>query len=514
MPEDHQSVLIDDGALDYRSLVLQARRSVRAGDLAGALASWSALRAQYPQDAGAVVGMGHALIGLGRLDEADALAETASAHVVTAAAAVRLRARLAEKRRDWEAALAHWRSVAEREPQAEDGWLGASQALCRLGRFSEADALLVAALRARPGHFALLCALCRVPEANRDFVEAERRWRVLAERQPDRPEPLAGASRALLGQGSIDQCEAMAQSCVARFPSHSDAYVTLARAAMARLDWTEAARRWSEVEARFPLHPAAPATRRHCEDRARLIAGDMPLHAVSRAEAPPAPDVSVDWTLDRSDAAQVRGFLLQFESLGRNCEFGLVQRSFGAEPLGLLRWANTGASTLIAALTARFEGVGTPEQTELMRLRGEYGAEDKRYKFGIHLGIKEAEAEPERVFKTQCRRIGFLRDKLLGELDNQEKIFVYSSFALADDRLAAIIDCLDRYGPNRLLCVRGFTDSQPPGSMEILSDRVVVGYTAQEALERGTDGGWKIPIDHWLNFCEAAWRLKGQGFAS
>ena len=149
-----------------------------------------------------------------------------------------------------------------------------------------------------------------------------------------------------------------------------------------------------------------------------------------------------------------------------------------------------------------------------MRLRGEYGAEDKRYKFGIHLGIKEAEAEPERVFKTQCRRIGFLRDKLLGELDNQEKIFVYSSFALADDRLAAIIDCLDRYGPNRLLCVRGFTDSQPPGSMEILSDRVVVGYTAQEALERGTDGGWKIPIDHWLNFCEAAWRLKGQGFAS
>jgi tetratricopeptide (TPR) repeat protein len=510
MPEDHQAVLIDDSTLDSRSLARRARRSVRAGDLAGALASWSALRAHDPHDAGAVVGMGHALIGLGRLDEADALAETAATNSVTAAAAARLRARLAEKRRDWETALAHWRTVAGQEPQADDGWLGASQALCRLERLSEADELLVAALRERPGHFALLGALCRVPEAKKDFVQAERRWRVLAERQPDRPEAHAGVTRALLGQGSIDEAEACARHCAEQFPTHSDAYVNLARAAMARLDWQEAARRWGEVEQRFPLHPAAAATRRHCEDRARLIAGELPLHAASVAEPPPAPETAADWTLDRSDAAQVRAFLLQFESLGRNCEFGLVQRSFGAEPLGLLRWANTGASNLIAALAGRFEGVGTPEQTELMRLRGEYGAEDKRYRFGIHLGIKEAEAEPDRVFKTQCRRIRFLRDKLLSELENQEKIFVYSSFKLPDDRLAALIECLDRYGPNRLLCVRGFTDSQPAGSMEIISDRVVVGYTAQEALERGSDG-WKIPIDHWLGFCEAAWRLKGQG---
>jgi Flp pilus assembly protein TadD len=472
------------------------------------------LRAQDPQDSGAVVGMGHALIGLGRFDEADALAETASAHRATAAAAFRLRARLAEKRRDWEVALQHWRMVAELEPQADEGWLGASHALCRLARLTEADELLVTALRARPGHFALLGALCRVPEASKDFATAERRWRVLADRQPDRPEAHAGVTRALLGQGSIDEAEAVARQCIERFPSHSDAYVTLARAAMARLDWQEAALRWGEVEARFPLHPAAAATRRHCEDRARLIAGELPLHASSGAEPPPAPAPAADWTLDRSDPQLVRAFLMQFESLGRNCEFGLVQRSFGAEPLGLLRWANTGASNLIAALSARLEGVGTPEQTELMRLRGEYGAEDKRYKFGIHLGIKEGEAEPDRVFKTQCRRIRFLRDKLLGELDNQEKIFVYSSFKLDGDRLAALIECLDQYGPNRLLCVRGFTGSQPPGSMEILSDRVVVGYTAQEALERGSDGGWKIPIDHWLSFCEAAWRLKGQSFAS
>ena len=38
-----------------------------------------------------------------------------------------------------------------------------------------------------------------------------------------------------------------------------------------------------------------------------------------------------------------RAIVTQFESLGgtgHGCEFGLFQRHFGAEPLGLLRWAD------------------------------------------------------------------------------------------------------------------------------------------------------------------------------
>ena len=31
--------------------------------------------------------------------------------------------------------------------------------------------------------------------------------------------------------------------------------------------------------------------------------------------------------------------LLQFEPIGDNCEFGLMQQYFGAEPLSLLRFA-------------------------------------------------------------------------------------------------------------------------------------------------------------------------------
>ncbi len=34
----------------------------------------------------------------------------------------------------------------------------------------------------------------------------------------------------------------------------------------------------------------------------------------------------------------LQDLMLQFESLGQNCEFGLVQRRAGADPLGLLRF--------------------------------------------------------------------------------------------------------------------------------------------------------------------------------
>jgi hypothetical protein len=42
--------------------------------------------------------------------------------------------------------------------------------------------------------------------------------------------------------------------------------------------------------------------------------------------------------------------------------------------------------------------------------------------------------------------------------------------------------------------------------VHVASDRLVVGYTAQAALER-RGAGWNINFDDWLTFCEAAWRL-------
>ena len=61
-----------------------------------------------------------------------------------------------------------------------------------------------------------------------------------------------------------------------------------------------------------------------------------------------------------------RDLMLRFESLGQNCEFGLVQRRCGSEPLGLLRFASTPLPHLLAAFEGGFEGLGGPDAIEII----------------------------------------------------------------------------------------------------------------------------------------------------
>jgi tetratricopeptide (TPR) repeat protein len=255
MPDDHRAESADEAMM-----ARQAHAALRAGDTARALETWAALRARAPCDEQAMSGMGNALFRLGRMEEAAALAESAAAGGAPGWAAALL-ARIAERRRDWPASLAHWRDAARHAPDAPEGWIGASQALCRLGRPVEADALLRDGLRRRPGNKALVAAFCRVAETMQDWAEAGRRWTALRDLQPALPDPAAGIARALHGEGRLDAAEAAATAAMRGFPDHAEAHVIYARIAMARPDWREAARRWATVEQRFPMHPAANSVR-------------------------------------------------------------------------------------------------------------------------------------------------------------------------------------------------------------------------------------------------------------
>ena len=78
-----------------------------------------------------------------------------------------------------------------------------------------------------------------------------------------------------------------------------------------------------------------------------------------------------------------RDLAMRFESLGgtgHGCEFGLFQRHFGAEPLGLLRWADLSHHLLTRALESRFDGVGLPENTIVFNPAGsdEWWTKDTR----------------------------------------------------------------------------------------------------------------------------------------
>ena len=79
-----------------------------------------------------------------------------------------------------------------------------------------------------------------------------------------------------------------------------------------------------------------------------------------------------------------------FESLGHNCEFGLMQRDLDAEPLGLLRFGGIDLASLLAGLDCAFAGIEDPAGLSLesgrMNGRAEYLVRDAQFGVRIHTG--------------------------------------------------------------------------------------------------------------------------------
>jgi hypothetical protein len=152
--------------------------------------------------------------------------------------------------------------------------------------------------------------------------------------------------------------------------------------------------------------------------------------------------------------------LLKFASLGDNCEFGLVQRSAEAEPLDLLRFAgfHIPVEHLIAALAARFEGLGEPEAIKPYLDgadgRREWLVKESAYDLMYHTfpngGLDRCCcAQPER---SQAAEV--LAGEDAADLACGEKIWVWRSGLISDPaQVYPLHHQLRRFGPNRLLWV-------------------------------------------------------------
>jgi len=203
-------------------------------------------------------------------------------------------------------------------------------------------------------------------------------------------------------------------------------------------------------------------------------------------EAPPA----------RADEAEVRELLMGFESIGDTCEFGIVQRRYGAEPISLLRWASTNPDMLVAALDDNLAGVGEAENVVLQVTNGEYTTSDRRYHMFSHTFTRAAAQPFETFFAQQCRRMQFLRRKLLEDVAGAEKIFVYKSddglsLAQARDLWAA----LRRHGGRvALFCMRLAERGREVGMLEMIEDGLFVGYADRFSTV-------DINVENWVTLC-------------
>jgi hypothetical protein len=200
--------------------------------------------------------------------------------------------------------------------------------------------------------------------------------------------------------------------------------------------------------------------------------------------------------------SDLAALMLRFESLGDNCEFGLVQRRYGAEPLGLMRWTRCTVASLIRALDEGFAGIGDPDRMIVRRFKNEYLIADELYGFVYHPHVQIGEMSEPDLRAREAIRIPFLRMKLLDDLAQAEKIFVFKENAylpLASAR--RLLRKLRQFGPNRLLYVVPTTEPALTGTAERLEDGLIRGYTGEFGGYHSLPDG--IRFDAWTAICRA-----------
>jgi hypothetical protein len=211
----------------------------------------------------------------------------------------------------------------------------------------------------------------------------------------------------------------------------------------------------------------------------------------------------------------IRGFtghapddlMLQFESLGANCEFGLVQRALGAEPLGLLRFVGIDVQNLLSGLDFGFDGIDDPAHTRIYTDGGEdagYVSVNDRYAVHRH-SYQPASAMDEATFlQKELRKIAREREAFLEILESGQKLFVYQrQEGMAPAHVMPILNMLRSHGANALLFVT-LNHTAPAGSVDLLGPDLYRGNIDRLApIGNAVDSN----IPAWISICANAYRL-------
>ena len=188
-------------------------------------------------------------------------------------------------------------------------------------------------------------------------------------------------------------------------------------------------------------------------------------------------------TLIRIESDQDRQFLTQIgwetESIGINCEYGLVQRRAGAEPIGLLRWSTSMLKSLIPALNTEFAGLGDADSMSFTIHGSEGEAQwmmlDQSFGFVFHTFTHPDALAEHDIRRRESRRLPRLVAKFKEDLQEGAKLFVYQGAdARKPEDVIELIEAMKRYGSPTLLLV--LADPDRNGQVYRHSTNLIVGY--------------------------------------
>jgi hypothetical protein len=218
-----------------------------------------------------------------------------------------------------------------------------------------------------------------------------------------------------------------------------------------------------------------------------------------------APDMNFSNTVAAGSCHDLPRLLQLFESLGENCDFGVVQRAIGLEPVGLFRFGACNAADIIMLLRTRFERLGDAQDLwlEVVGPQREYWLKSHHCSYSSHTDRFADQDSEEVVHAAQVEKTRYLKTKLMRDLSRSRRLFVFKG-ACDMATIRKIVRQMQTYGPNCLLWVRVADAHHAPGSVQQVADGLMQGFVSRYGTY---DGPPSLPVEEWVALCANAYRL-------
>ncbi len=412
-----------------------------------------------------------------------------------------------------------WREHRERYGE-EEAFIGEARGLGEAGRWEAAEAVLREAQAAFPASLAPLINLARLASRRADWPEAHRQWSALrheASVADEAASRIRDAERFLHPDGVVR----------GRASAPAGAVMGQTLDALLSRRWTMRFNsgqllgegiRFGENGELLNYYSEARwwAVRENCiclfEDAGHVM---TKLTAVELGDDGRLRMSGRDWIHLGDDSSYVleeqrptiKAVMDAFESIGDNCEFGLVQRFYRSEPIGLLRFNYNSAAKLIDGLSTRFAALDHPDCAQVERMEdGELVGTVAAYGFRYHTHRWEADIDIPAFQRGEATRLRYLADILLENIEDANKVFVRKGERGED--LATVLqlhDCLRRIGPAAtLFWVTEADEGHASGTVETIAPGLLRGWV--ERLAPGHAAA-RCMFDAWAVLCSNAHRL-------
>jgi hypothetical protein len=201
-------------------------------------------------------------------------------------------------------------------------------------------------------------------------------------------------------------------------------------------------------------------------------------------------------------------FLHRFQSLGDDCEFGMVQRHAGIEPLGLFRFSQIGLEDVTRGFDTGFAGLAEAENFEIVEYKKvpghDYMGRDRHYGMLYHTARLPGDIDPALLKAQEMLRLRFMARKILEDAALPDQIFVVKRKQRPiPEEIGRLLMALENRGPSRLLWVCEATGDIPPGTAERVIANLVVAYVDRIDVAPLQH----VSLESWIAACRAAWMV-------